>query len=200
VIRREDGTYMVGLEIADRFRELVVAFRGRPTVGEALRRAVAETGYTHLLGRFVGGRVAITAMAEGQRSPHVEDLVPGFDDAAHATAYGKTLLATLSTDQRARFLKEAGTPSYTMHTLTSPEALEAEMAGGERRGMQMEINQFRIGVACASVLVVGDREPERRVALACVLPATELMTSARLVRTRLLAAAHHLGEALKQDP
>src|SRR5436305_9360712 len=28
VIRREDGTYVVGLEVADRFRELVVAFRG----------------------------------------------------------------------------------------------------------------------------------------------------------------------------
>jgi hypothetical protein len=73
------------------------------------------------------------------------------------------------------------------------------MAGGERRGMQMEINQFRLGVACASVLVIGDREPERRVALACVMPATELMTSARLVRTRLLATAHHLADALRSD-
>jgi DNA-binding IclR family transcriptional regulator len=199
VIRRDDGTYMVGLEIADRFRELVVAFRGQTGVGEALRRAAAESGYTHLLGRFVGSRVAVTATAEGQRSPYVEDFVPGFDDAAHATAFGKTLLATLTPDQRARFLKETGTPSYTPHTLTSPEALDAEMAGGERRGMQMEINQFRIGVACASVLVIGDREPERRVALACVLPATELMTSARLVRTRLLANAHQLADALKSD-
>ena len=30
VTRREDGTYVVGLEIADRFRELVAAFRGAP--------------------------------------------------------------------------------------------------------------------------------------------------------------------------
>ena len=39
VIRREDGTYIVGLEVADRYRELVTAFRGPPAVGEALRRA-----------------------------------------------------------------------------------------------------------------------------------------------------------------
>ena len=41
VIRREDGTYVVGLEIADRYRELVSAFRGPPAVGEVLRRAGA---------------------------------------------------------------------------------------------------------------------------------------------------------------
>ena len=60
VIRREDGTYIVGLEIADRYRELVSAFRGPPSVGEALRRAAVETGYSHYLGRFVGGRIAVT--------------------------------------------------------------------------------------------------------------------------------------------
>jgi DNA-binding IclR family transcriptional regulator len=90
--------------------------------------------------------------------------------------------------------------SYTPQTLTSPEALDADLAAGERRGMHIEINQFKAGLACASVLVVGDRDPERRVVLACALPATELMTSARVVRTRLLATAHTLTEALKTEP
>ena len=199
VIRREDGTYVVGLEIADRFRELVAAFRGPMTVADALRRAAGESGYTHTLARFVGGRVAITAVAEGLRSPHIEDLVPGFDDAAHATALGKGLLATLTPDQRWRFLKETGMRPYTPQTLTSPEVLDADLAAGERRGMQIEINQFHPGVACAGVLVVGDRDPERRIVLACALPATELMTSARVVRTRLLATAHNIAEALKSQ-
>src|SRR2546430_13666230 len=39
VTRREDGTYTVGMEISDRFRELVVAFLGPQSVAEALRRA-----------------------------------------------------------------------------------------------------------------------------------------------------------------
>jgi DNA-binding IclR family transcriptional regulator len=198
VIRREDGTYVVGLEIADRFRELVVAFRGPSAVTDALRRAAAETGYTHYVGRFIGGRVTITALAEGPRSPYVDDLIPGFDDAAHALALGKSLLATLSAEQRARFLKENGMIAYTPHTLTSLEALEADLAAGERRGMQIEINQFRNGLACAAVLAVNDRDPERRVVIGCALPAGELMTSARVVRTRLLATAHGVAEALKE--
>src|SRR3954471_10292547 len=56
VIRREDGTYIVGLEVADRYRELVTAFRGPPAVGESLRRAGGDTGWSPHLGGFGGGR------------------------------------------------------------------------------------------------------------------------------------------------
>jgi DNA-binding IclR family transcriptional regulator len=198
VIRRENGTYVVGLEIADRYRELVLAFRGPSAVTDRLRRAAAETGYSHYLGRFIGGRIAVTAAAEGPRTPQLDELVPGYDDAAHATALGKALLATMSADQRWRFLKEYGMRAYTSATLTSPEALDSDLAAGDRRGMQIEIGQFRQGIACAAVMVVNDRDPDRRVVLACALPPAELMSSAKVVRTRLLATAHHLATVLAE--
>src|SRR3982751_2670061 len=59
VTRREDGTYTVGMEVSDRFRELVVAFRGPSTVAEVLRRAALDSGYSHYLARFVSGRVVL---------------------------------------------------------------------------------------------------------------------------------------------
>ncbi|WP_204001849.1 IclR family transcriptional regulator [Micromonospora lutea] len=198
VIRREDGTYIVGLEVADRYRELVAAFRS-PAVGESLRRAALETGWSHFLGRFVGGQVAITAVAEGSRSPYLEDLVPGFDEGAHATALGKALLATLTADQRHRYLREYGMRPFTSATLTTPEAFEADLTAGERRGMQLELGQFRQGVACAAVLVCPDKDMERRTVLACSLPASEMMTSARVVRTKLLTAARAIAEGLAAD-
>ncbi len=199
VIRREDGTYIVGLEIADRYRELVSAFRGPPTVGEYLRRAVLDTGYSHFLGRFVGGQVAITAATEGPRSPYLEDLVPGFDEGAHATALGKALLATLTTEQRLRYLRENGMRPFTTGTLTTAEAFEADLAAGERRGMQLELGQYRPGVACAAVMVSADKDVERRVALACALPAGEMMASARVVRAKLLATARSIADCLVGD-
>jgi len=196
VIRREDGTYIVGLEIADRYRELVTAFRGPPAVGEALRRAAAETGYSHFLGRFVGTQVTITAAADGPRSPYLEDLVPGFDDGAHATALGKALLATLTPEQRFRYLKEFGMRPFTSATITTIEGLEADLAAGDRRGMHLEIGQYRQGVACAAVMVSPDKDMERRLALACAMPAAEMMTSARVVRARLLTAARTISEVM----
>nr|WP_205808971.1 IclR family transcriptional regulator C-terminal domain-containing protein [Micromonospora sp. HNM0581] len=199
VIRREDGTYIVGLEVADRYRELVSAFRGSPAVGESLRRAALETGWSHFLGRFVNGQVAITAVAEGNRSPYLEDLVPGFDEGAHATALGKALLATLTAEQRHRYLREYGMRPFTNATLTTPETFEADLTAGDRRGMQLELGQFRQGVACAAVLVSPDKDMERRTVLACALPASEMMTTARVVRTKLLTAARAIADALAAD-
>jgi DNA-binding IclR family transcriptional regulator len=196
VIRREDGTYIVGMEIAERYRELVTAFRGPPAVGEVLRRAAAETGYSHYLGRFVSGRIAVTASAEGVRSPYADEFSPGFDEGGHATALGKALLATLTSDQRARYLRDWGMRAYTPATLTTPEALEADLAAGERRGMQLEMGQFRPGLACAAVIVVADRDLERRLVLACSLPAAEMLTSARVIRAKLTSAARGVVEAL----
>ncbi|MEN3610943.1 IclR family transcriptional regulator [Plantactinospora sp. ZYX-F-223] len=199
VIRREDGTYIVGLEVADRYRELVTAFRGPPAVGESLRRAASDTGYSHYLGRFVGGQVAVTAVAEGPRSPYLEDLVPGFDEGAHATALGKALLATLTPEQRFRYLREYGMRPFTSATLVAADAFEADLAAGDRRGMHLELGQFRHGVACAAVLVTPDKDMERRVVLACALPAAEMMTSARVVRAKLLAVARAVADGLATE-
>jgi len=198
VMRRDDGTYIVGVEIADRYRELVAALRGPPAVHDVLRRAVTETGYSHALGQFVSGRVTVIAAADGPRTPYQDELVVGFDDATHATALGKVLLSTLAADQRWRYLKESGMRAYTSQTLTSPEAFDADLAAGDRRGMQVEIGQLRTGLASAAVLAVNDREPERRIALSCAVPANDLMTSAKTIRTRLLATAHAVSEAFKE--
>jgi len=198
VSRREDGTYIVGLQIADRFRELAAAFRGPTTVVNALRQAAAESGCSHYLGTFVGGQVVIAHAAEGPQSPYLEDLIPGFDDGAHATALGKALLATLTQDQRLRYLKDWGMRSFTPATLTEPEALEADLLAGERRGMQVEISQYRTGVACAAVIVRGDRDPERRVVLATAMPAERLVESAQDVRGRLIGAARSVAAAMDE--
>jgi DNA-binding IclR family transcriptional regulator len=196
VTRREDGTYVVGLEIADRFRELVKAFEGPPSVMEALRHAAAESGFSHYLGTFVSGQIVITSAAEGPKSPHTEDLIPGFDDGAHATALGKALLSTLTHDQRLRFLKDQGMRTYTGLTLTEPEALEADLLAGERRGLQTEISQFRDGIGCAAVVVHPDRDPERRVVLACSMAADHLLEHTTEIRGQLIVTARAVFAAM----
>jgi DNA-binding IclR family transcriptional regulator len=199
VTRREDGTYVVGMEISDRFRELVVAFRGPVGVVDVLRKAALDSGYSHYLARFISGRIVITAVAEGPRSPYLEDLIPGFDEGAHATALGKSLLATLTAEQRGRYLRDYGMRPYTPATLTTPEALEADLAAGERRAMQIEIGQFRPGLACAAVPAILDRDQDRRVVVACAMPAAELMTTAKAIRNRLAAVARGVAAAYAEE-
>ena len=199
VIRREDGTYVVGLEISDRFRELVLAFRGSGAVVDGLRRAAAETGYTHVLARFIGGRAAITAVAEGPRSPHVEDFVPGFDDAAHATSHGKTLLATLTPDQRhaVEVLLTSALQGLMFSLLVQLIGVLPGLGGLHPYLLSTQFNAWQ-GLLRQPI----DWHPIWHAAWVCPLyavPATELMTSARVVRTRLLATAHGLTDALKLE-
>jgi DNA-binding IclR family transcriptional regulator len=199
VTRRDDGTYTVGLEVADRFRELVAAFRAPATVLGVLHRAASDTGLSHYLGAFVAGQVVITSMVEGPRSPFVEDLLPGFDEGAHATALGKALLSTLSLEQRLRYLKEQGMRMYTSMTLTEPEALDVDLAAGEERGLHTEVSQFRNGVGCAALLVHRDRDPERRIVLACAMPADDLVTRVDDVNEHLVRTARSVNNALARS-
>jgi DNA-binding IclR family transcriptional regulator len=195
VTRRDDGTYTVGLEVADRFRELVAAFRAPDSVMAVIDRAVGQSGYSHFLGTFRGGQAVITTTVEGPRSPRVEDLLPGFDDGAHATALGKALLTTLTHDQRLRYLKDQGMRAYTSLTLTHPEPLEADLIAGDRRGMQTEISQYRDGIACGAVVVVTDRDPERRLVLACAM-GDHLVEHTTEIRAHLLETARAIADIL----
>ena len=200
VVRRDDGTYGVGLEISDRYRELVEAFRPPETVTARLRRAAQDTGYSYYLGRFVSGRVALTGLVEGPRSPYLEDLIPGFDDGAHATALGKALLSTMRPEERQRYVRESGMRIYTRATLDTPEALEADLIAGERRGMYVELGQYRPGVGCASVVVLADRDPERRMVLAMSAPVTELTKSATVFRTKLTDLSKEIASLALATP
>lgn len=194
--RLSDGAYTTGLEVADRFRELVNAYRGPTAVGEVLRRAAWESGYSHYLASFVDKRIVITALAEGRNSPHIEDLVPGFDEGAHATALGKALLATLNPMQRRRYLELTGLRRFTRNTLVSVQTLEADLARGDRMGMQVEVAQYRPEVACGAVLVRNHRDEHQRFVVACSTPAGDLQKRAVLIRTRLQQTARQMLDAL----
>lgn len=170
--RTETGDYRVGLEIADRFRDLQARLARPPRVDAVLRTLAERTGHSAYLARFVDGQVAITAVVEAPGSPHLEDLVPGFDEAAHATAVGKALLSTLSADDRQRFLQEAGLRPFTPSTVCDAQQLEHELATTGDGAVFVERGQFRGPVSCAATLVATGqaREPWWAIALSAATP------------------------------
>lgn len=149
--RLPSGDYVLGLEIADRFRDLMSALARPPQADVVLRRIAETTGKSAYLARFVGERVAIAHVVEAPHSPPLEDLIPGFDEGAHATALGKSLLSTLARADRARYLRTAGLRPFTPRTVVERDALEGELAAAD--GVFTEVCQYREGVACAAVLV-----------------------------------------------
>jgi DNA-binding IclR family transcriptional regulator len=157
LVRRSTGQYALGMEIASRFRDLLASMQRPPQIHEVLRQLADVTGHTAYFAQLVDGRVVLTDLVEGPHSPHLEDLVVGFDEGAHATALGKALLSTMPPNQRRAALQEQGLRPFTSNTITDAGQLAHEITISARAGVFTEQEQYRPEVCCAAVLVDGGR-------------------------------------------
>lgn len=73
----------------------------------------------------------------------------------HATGVGKALLSLMSDDQVLAMIERAGLAQKTPHTLTTPEALLAELGNIRQRGYALDQEEQEIGVVCVAVPVGG---------------------------------------------
>jgi DNA-binding IclR family transcriptional regulator len=149
VARRPEGTYVLGLEIASRFRDLLASMQRPPNIHEVLRHLTAS------FAQIIDGWVVITDRFEGPHSPHLEDLVVGFAEGVHATAFGKALLSTIPPPARHALLREQGMRRFTPRTIVDHEQLDHELQAQARRKMFAEQGQYRDEVGCVAVLVGG---------------------------------------------
>ena len=156
-VRRPNGQYGLGLKVADRFRDLMASMDRPPQIHEVLRHLAETTGHTAYFAQLIEGHIVLTDLFEGPHSPHLEDLVVGWDDGAHATALGKALLWAIPAIERRSYLKEQGLRQFTPHTVTDAERLNHELALSSRTGVFTEQEQYRPEVCCAAV-VVGNRQ------------------------------------------
>ena len=157
LVRRSNGQYGLGMEIASRFRDLLASMQRPPNIHEVLRQLAEVTGHTAYFAQLVDGRVVLTDLVEGPHSPHLEDLVVGFDEGAHATALGKALLSTMAPSQRKAVLAEQGLRPFTSNTITDQGQLSHEITISARSGVFTEQEQYRPEVCCAAVLLEAGR-------------------------------------------
>jgi DNA-binding IclR family transcriptional regulator len=87
-------------------------------------------------------------IADGPRAPRV-DLWVGFDDAAHATAIGKCVLAQLAEEHRRDYLSRHPLLDLTPNTITEPRELFRRLT----RRLSLDHEEYAIGTGCAAVPV-----------------------------------------------
>lgn len=90
LLRLPSGDFCLGAGIARRYRDLVSTLGAPASMREVLQRLTAHTGHTGYLGRLVEGRIAVTDVVPGRNTPWIDELFPGFDEAA-ATPLGQVL-------------------------------------------------------------------------------------------------------------
>ncbi len=155
LVRLPSGDYTAGSGLAECFHGLMNSL-GRPPRARAVLRHLADaTRHDAYLACISGQRLVVVDVAEGGRSPWLEDLQPGLETAAHATAVGKALLATLPRRDRRTLLAEHGMRPFTRNTVTEPAEIEAELAQLSPGTPVAEFGQYRQNVCCAGIAVPG---------------------------------------------
>jgi DNA-binding IclR family transcriptional regulator len=156
LVRLASGGYVAGPKVARRFHDLMSSMRRPAEANAVLRHLVDVTGHSAYLGRISDRRLVVIDVVEGPRSPWLEDLQPGLETAAHATALGKALMTTLPGRARKSLLADHGMRPFTPNTVIEADEIEAELALLRPGDMVVEHGEFRDDVCCAGVALPGD--------------------------------------------
>ncbi|WP_234553946.1 IclR family transcriptional regulator [Thermus caliditerrae] len=146
-VEEEGGVYRVGpraFTVGQAYLRKNLLEAVRPEM-EALAQA---TGESVNLAVLAGMEALYLDQAEGTKLVRLFT-APGSRAPLHATGVGKVLLAFRGVPE--------GLPltPYTPHTLTSPEALERELAGVRRQGYALDNEEKELGVRCVAAPVFG---------------------------------------------
>lgn len=147
--RLSDGAWVLGDRVEalhGRSRAQQLLARIRPTLS-ALRDELGAAAY---FGMHVDDEIRLIDVADGPRAPRA-DLWVGFEDAAHATAIGKCVLAQFDDDRRRDYLSRHPLVDLTQNTITEPGRLLRSLDTAD--GLVVDREEYALGTGCAAVPV-----------------------------------------------
>ncbi|MEU0129252.1 MULTISPECIES: IclR family transcriptional regulator C-terminal domain-containing protein [unclassified Streptomyces] len=145
-----DGAYVIGpslLELGSgAARRQALEARLQQTLVE-LRDSVGAAVY---LSRYVDGEIRVTQVADGPRTPAVNEWVD-FRSAAHASAIGKCLLTQLDQNGRRDHLSRHRIARLTSRTITNEKVLFSKLDSQPATVPVLDLQEYAVGTVCAAV-------------------------------------------------
>ncbi|GAA3729835.1 DNA-binding IclR family transcriptional regulator [Spinactinospora alkalitolerans] len=117
--------------------------------------------------------VVIAHVEDSDRRPRVQPLDVGFDEAAHATAFGKVMLSAMAPEECAAHLGLTGCPSLAPSTITDAAELTEQLSHVRESGIALELEEFQRGLGCMAA-PVQSRAGAVVASVAISLPVAEL--------------------------
>jgi IclR family acetate operon transcriptional repressor len=174
--------FLVGNAFA-RARDIVLIARPH------MRRLMEESGETVNLYVMSDGEAICMAQIESRQMMRAISR-PGGRVKMHYSAAGKAMLAYLPDDEMTRLVRLQGLPKATDRTLTTLDALRAELKTIRARGFAIDDEEFAIGLRC----VAGPVFDEHGTPLGSISLSGP---SARVVDTRIEALGARVIEAAR---
>jgi DNA-binding IclR family transcriptional regulator len=136
------------------------------------------------------GLGVVLCVARGDRSLQ-SDITVGTHVYLHASAVGKAMLAAMPRERIDAIVEQWGLPSFTEATITTREALLAEIADVRERGVAVSVGEYRRGVhVVAAPIETAEEEVAGAVALAGPEQRLRSEWGAETIEDHLLAAAN----------
>jgi DNA-binding IclR family transcriptional regulator len=189
VERTSIGKFRLGLRLFDLGNRAIEQYDLRDRAQPHLRRLVAETEETAHLCILEAARVIYIDKIEPARSVRMITRI-GASNPVHCTSVGKAILAFLPEERAAEVVRRIRFERFTHRTITTAEALRAEMEKTRRRGYAVDDEEFEEGLRCIAVpLLDAQRQPVAAVSVSG--------PSFRVTAQKLPSIANHLLQCVR---
>jgi Transcriptional regulator len=189
-------------ELGYRLHDLGVALHEQVGVPAPVRKVVNALHLNSAMAAYYavyrGIDVILAYVSDCGQHPRARPLDFGFHEAAHATAFGKIMLAGMPAERRQEYLQARGMPRFTDTTMVTREQIESELSTVATCGIAWESAEFLPGMACGAV---GVYNPAGMVvgAVAVSAPTDELRQRRREVDRLLREYASQLSRYFRSD-
>jgi len=201
--RTDRGRYRLGWRLLTISRSLIYGAGFQTEALMVLRDLVAGIGETASIGVWDGHSAVRLASIVGTRPGSPQPHGMGTRAPGHASALGKSLLASCTDDEIATLIDRWGLPRMTPYTVQEPDRLRHELDHVRAYGVAQSVEESTPGVACVAVTARnfnGDAVaalsisvPAQRFAIARQRYLPALTDTAQRLSARIAAAAEVYG-------
>ncbi|KPI16425.1 transcriptional regulator, IclR family [Actinobacteria bacterium OK074] len=122
----------------------------REQLQDTLDRLRESVGAAVYVTRYVDGEIHVTGVADSPATPAVNEWVD-FRSAAHASAFGKSMLGQLDHNGRRDHLSRHRLARLTSHTITNERALLSRLDAQPPTVPVLDLQEYAVGTVCAAV-------------------------------------------------
>lgn len=146
------GLYRLGLDVVSLAAGVLNSHPVHRAARQIAQNLAAQLGLGANVAVRRGDRLFYLLNFEGRQAPR-SFVLTGQTNPLHATGLGKALLSGMTSAQRRAVISDATLVSFTPHTITEREALNAEIDRAIGRGYFTEIEELALGRACVAAAI-----------------------------------------------
>jgi DNA-binding IclR family transcriptional regulator len=193
---KDQGRYGLGYKLHALDTSLRRQVGTPPAVTRIIRELHVRSDAAAYYAVHRGDDIIVAHVVDSPARPRITPMGFGFNDAAHATAFGKVLLAAMEPERRRSYLARHGLPEMTHRTIQTTAELEAELCEVRDSGIAVEREEFLVGASCLAAPVT-NLAGQTIGSVAVSMSPADFPTRASKVSALLRDAADKVGKALR---